>query len=101
MSFPSSDTTIYSPTELPFPRRYSQALFAKPFPPRVIGLVPLGIISPIPRRKPMPKDRSEAPTRGGGDPGELGRRQDGFLPLLHAADVSVTLPVWGERPGGC
>lgn len=28
-------------------------------------------------------------------------RQDGFLPLLHVADVLLTLPVWGERPGGC
>lgn len=51
--------------------------------------------------KPMPKDTdptlAKGGSQGGGDPRELGLRQDGFLPLLHIADVSLTLPVWGEK----
>lgn len=28
---------------------------------------------------------------------ELGVRQDGFLPLLHIAELSLTLPVWENK----
>lgn len=41
-----------------------------------------------------PKDTDPAK---GGTEGIPGMRQDGFLPLLHVADVPLTLPVWGGK----
>lgn len=51
----------------------------------------------------MPEDTYPAftPAKGGThermrSKEELGMRQDGFLPLLHTADLSLTLPVGGR-----
>lgn len=63
----------------------------------MIGLAPPGDYQPHPTYEADAQGHGSGAGQGGGDPRELGLRQDGFLPLLHVADVSLTLTVWGEK----